>query len=156
MIKLVWAEDLHGGIGLGNKLPWKIKEEMEHFVKTTINQVVVMGSNTYASIGKPLPNRENIVLSFNENKKIDGVKVYNSVDQILRDYQDKDVYVIGGKKTFEAFWDIADELIVSVIQEIYDCDLFMDRINLNRFVLVKEENHDLFVVKYYLRKYGTK
>jgi dihydrofolate reductase len=76
---------------------------MEHFVKTTINQVVVMGSNTYASIGKPLPNRENIVLSFNENKKIDGVKVYNSVDQILRDYQDKDVYVIGGKKTFEAF-----------------------------------------------------
>jgi dihydrofolate reductase len=67
MISLIWAQDLEKGIGIDNLLPWRIKEEMDHFRNVTSGQIVVMGQKTFESIGRPLANRTNVVLSDDPN-----------------------------------------------------------------------------------------
>ncbi|MDR2829092.1 MAG: dihydrofolate reductase [Mycoplasmataceae bacterium] len=153
MIFLIWAQDNNGGIGKNNKLPWRVKGEMQHFINTTRGKIVVMGRKTFESIGKPLPNRENIVISTNVGYQPDGVKVYSNIEQVVKAYKDNDVFVIGGKSIYEAFMPYADELIVSYIDGTYECDTTMNKIDMTKFELIDENNDNSeFSVKYYRRK----
>ena len=62
-IKLITAYDKNKLIGVDNKLPWDLPEDLKHFKKSTLNKTIIMGKNTYLSLKKPLPNRVNIVIS---------------------------------------------------------------------------------------------
>ncbi len=97
---------------------------MTHFRKTTENTTVVMGRKTYESIGRLLPNRENIIFSTNKNYKVKGAKVLDDVEKILELSKNKDVFIIGGVQIYKLFIDYADELIISRLKKEYDCDLF--------------------------------
>jgi dihydrofolate reductase len=121
-------------------LPWSIKEEMAHFRSITHNQIVVMGQKTFESIGKPLVNRLNIVISDDLNFKQEGVIVYNDIQKLINDYKNKHIYIIGGKTIYELFAPIADELIVSKIKKIYNCNRHL-QIDFNNFQLAKSEQH---------------
>jgi dihydrofolate reductase len=127
---------------------------MQHFRKTTNGKIVVMGRKTYESIGKPLPNRKNIVLSKKQKCDIkyvnDDVEVYTDFKKIISDYKNEDIYVIGGKMIYELFFKYANVLIISKIFGEYKCDEFIN-FNLKDFYCFKREQYDTFVVEYYRR-----
>jgi dihydrofolate reductase len=116
-------------IGKGGKLPWHYPADLKFFKSTTMGNALVMGYNTWASIGKPLPGRLNIVLS--RSRSIDpqpSVLLLRSKDEVLAlsRYLNCDVYIIGGAKTYENFADTVDKWIVTEIPEtVEDADVFM-------------------------------
>ncbi len=150
MLTMIWCQDIKGGIGIDNTLPWKIPAEMEHFKTTTKDGVVVMGEATYNSIGKALPNRENIVLSLDPEFKAEGVEVYHSIDSYIYDYGHRDSFVIGGKSVYEQFLCHADQLIISSLREDYHCNKILN-FSLADFALIKTKHHEKFDVNFYKR-----
>lgn len=153
MITMIWAQDSQKGIGIDNKLPWNIPDEMKHFKTTTIDKIVVMGANTYRSIGHILPNRTNVILTTDKTFKVEGAIVCHNVDEVLEMFQLKDIYIIGGKRVYESFLPYAHRLIISQINKDYHCNVFMDKVNLEHFTLKKTDDHYTdFKVEYYERK----
>lgn len=155
MISMIWAQDHQSGIGIDNKLAWDIKDEMNHFRAATRGKTVVMGQKTFESIGKPLVNRTNIVLTDNPNFKADGVTIFTNVNQLMNEFKDQHIFIIGGKSIYELFNQYADEMIVSKIKKDYHCNRFM-HIDFSDFNLIKTEPHEEFNVEYYERKHATK
>ena len=82
-IKLISAVSKNNVIGEENKLPWNISEDLKRFRELTSENIIVMGRKTYDSIGRPLPKRENLVLSKNKKLKIENVQVFNTPQEIL-------------------------------------------------------------------------
>lgn len=150
MIKMIWAEDLDHGIAKDGIIPWHLKSEMQFFKNTTLNHVVVMGLKTYQTIGKPLINRTNVVLT-SQDLAIPGIEIFHNIEDVLEKFHHQDIFIIGGKSVYEQFFSKADELIISRLDQSYDCDVFLN-FNLQDFKLIKEENHPEFKVFYYLRK----
>ncbi|QZX48847.1 segregation/condensation protein A [Mycoplasma sp. E35C] len=158
MIKLIWCEDNHHGIAKNNNIPWEIKEELQHFKKTTINHPIIMGYNTYVAINKLLDNRANIVISKkhqSELKHNNELFLYSDIKKALIDFSVVDLFIIGGKKIIEQSIKFADQLIISKLPDNYQCDLFVD-ISYDDFELVDKKHHDQFVVEYWNRKPNTK
>ena len=124
-------------IGRDGKLPWHYSEDLKFFKRTTLGNVVVMGSTTWRSIGKPLPERENVVLSRSSELVLpEGILKMSSVDEVIEfdEHDGRDVFVIGGASVYKAFADVIDRWIVTEIPEtIDDADTFMPRDFLDEF-----------------------
>lgn len=149
MVKLIWCEDKKHGIAKNNKLPWNIPEELKHFKKITSKHVVLMGYNTFESIGKPLSNRTNVVLTRKHKENLPNeIITYQSIKNFFEDFKNTDIFIIGGKSIYELTLPYADELIVSTISRDYKCDLFFEP-NLAEFECYKKDNFDKFKVHYY-------
>lgn len=141
-------------IGKDGKLPWHYSADLKFFKQTTLNHAVVMGFNTWKSIGKPLPERLNIVLSRSaklENQP--GVLLLHSTDEVLSlaKYLNCDLFIIGGAKTYENFTGAIDSWIVTEVpQTIEDADTFMSEGFLKGFEVreTKELEKDLQVKIY--------
>jgi dihydrofolate reductase len=112
MIRMIAAIGSNNEIGRDNKLLWNIPEEMKIFIAHTEHRTVLMGRNTFESIGKPLPNRTNIVISTTVSS-IAGTVVYSTIEQALIEHPD--VVIIGGEQIYRACMPYADELIISHI-----------------------------------------
>jgi dihydrofolate reductase len=116
-------------IGKEGKLPWHYSADLKFFKQTTTNHAVVMGFNTWKSIGKPLPKRLNIVLSRTQNIESQPNQiVLRSVEEVisLSNYLKCDVFIIGGAKTYENFAKVIDRWIVTEIPEtVENADTFM-------------------------------
>ena len=116
-------------IGKDGKLPWHYSEDLKFFKRTTLDNAVVMGFNTWASIGKRLPKRLNIVLSRSNNiKNQKGVLLLRSKEELLElnEYLSCDVFIIGGAKTYENFADVIEKWIVTEVPEkVEDADTHM-------------------------------
>ena len=132
-------------IGKGGKLPWHYAADLKFFKETTTGNAVVMGANTWRSIGKPLPNRLNIVLSGSSSvTPPESVMRLSDKDEILdlAKYLDRDVYIIGGSKTYAEFADVIEKWIVTEVPvTVADADTFMPADFLDGFEL--EETRDL-------------
>ena len=112
-IKLICAISKNNVIGNENKLPWNISEDLKRFKELTSNNWIVMGRKTFDSIGRPLPNRKNIVLSENKNLKIDSVEVFNTPEDVIESYKNnsdqKDLFIIGGTYIYELFLEYCEK-----------------------------------------------
>lgn len=144
-------------IGKDGKLPWHYSADLKFFKQTTVNNAVVMGFNTWQSIGKSLPKRLNIVLSRSaqiENQP--NVLLLRSLEETiaLSKYLNCDLFVIGGARTYENFVDVIDKWIVTEIPEIIkDAETFIPKEFLNKFSLEKSEVlEDDLKVKIFTRK----
>lgn len=112
---LIAAFGKNGQVGLDNKLPWSHPGEMKHFRETTSRETVIMGSKTFESIGRPLPNRNNIVIS-KKISYIPGVEVCPSLEAALEaSKKHRKVFVIGGPSLWQEALHKADHLIFSEI-----------------------------------------
>ena len=122
MLKIIVAIGKNREIGKDNKLLWHLPEDLKHFKNLTKNSTVIMGYNTYLSIGRPLPNRKNIVLC-DKVLNIDGVEVYNNLEKCLN--ENNDAYIIGGQSIYEQTLKYVTELHISYIdKEFKDADTF--------------------------------
>ena len=144
-------------IGKDGKLPWHYSADLKFFKQTTSNYAVVMGFQTWQSIGKPLPKRLNVVLSRSEtleNQK--GVLLLRSEEEVLElsKYLNCDLFIIGGAKTYENFADAIERWIVTEVPEtIQDADTFMPRDFLDEFELKEiKELGDGLRVKFFEKK----
>ncbi len=150
-------------IGKKGKLPWYLPEDLKNFKKLTTGNVVVMGRKTYESIlsaiGKPLPDRVNIVLTRDKKYKVffDNVFVCNSVEDAIEKYKDKTVYVIGGEAVYSQFIDKADKMFLSYVKGRYDGDAFFPDFDLSEWQETKRVKYDKFdFVELNRIKYGKK
>jgi dihydrofolate reductase len=96
--KIIVATDENGLIGKDNQIPWHMPVDLKYFKETTTGQVVIMGSNTYYSLGKPLPNRKNVVIS-SRDLQIEGVEIFKTLEEALKKYDD--CFIIGGAKIYK-------------------------------------------------------
>ena len=156
MINIIVATDINGGIGKDNTLPWgRIKEDMKHFKSITTGHTVVMGRKTFESIGKPLPNRHNIVLS-KSNINIEGVDVYNSYKDIIRLHSknpNDDIFIIGGQSIYQLFKDLADRIYLTLINDTFDCDTHFRYYNDNWVdIYHKNVNNGQYELDFYIKE----
>lgn len=126
-------------IGKDGKLPWHYSADLKFFKQTTLNHTVVMGFNTWESIGKPLPKRLNIVLSRKRNiESQPNVLLVRNREEVLAlsKYLNCDLFVIGGAETYKNFADAIEKWIVTKIPEIVeDADAFMPENFLDNYKL---------------------
>ena len=157
MIKLIWAMDPNRVIGKNNSLPWKIKEELKHFLNSTKNHTVLIGRKTYESLPSPLLNRKIIVLTRNKNYKINDSSIIcsNNLEAIINKYKNSEeiLFVCGGSKIYKETLYAADELIITNIKKEYDGDTYFPEFDLTKFELIKKVEYIKFNIEYYRNKF---
>lgn len=128
-------------VGKDNKLPRHYSADLQYFKKLTTGQVIVMGHNTFLSIGKPLPNRRNIVLS---SKSIEGVEWYKNIEDMIKQLTSENIYqvfIIGGASIYRQFLPTADYIYLTEIKKAYEWDTSFPEFE-NEFTEVSREVTD--------------
>ena len=143
-------------IGKSGRLPWHFSSDLKFFKRTTLHNAVVMGWNTWNSIGKRLPDRLNIVLSKSADlANRPGLLLMRSLEEVLAvgEYLNCDLFVIGGEKTYGSFADVISRWIVTEVPiDVENADAFMPRDFLEGFeLLITEQGEDDLTIKTYGR-----
>jgi len=138
-LTLVVAMDAGRGIGIDNKLPWHLPEDLAHFKRVTLGQPIIMGRKTFDSIGRALPGRRNIVVTRNPGWSHAGVEVAHSLREAIAMVGDNPGSIIGGAQIFEESMDLADRMIVTHIDRVYACDAFFPEIDATRWTATARE-----------------
>ncbi len=127
-------------IGVDNNLPWNLKTDLSHFKEYTTNKVIVMGRKTYESIGRPLPNRVNYVVSRTIDK-IEGAYVFNSIESAIKNAKDycnknglNEVVIIGGGFLFRDTLSITNKLVLTKVDCEIKGDVFYPEIDLSNWL----------------------
>lgn len=155
-ISIIVAVDGKYGMGYKGKLPWHFSSDLKHFKKITEGHTVVMGRKTWESIGKPLPNRTNVVLSKQNILLPQNVTLLKNIDEVL-DLQG-DIFIIGGSEIYKQFFPYATYLYITSIEYNYECDTFFEGFNRNEWMLSVDkvsstvENNILLIFKEFFRK----
>ncbi|SFF98566.1 dihydrofolate reductase [Sporolactobacillus nakayamae] len=138
MISFLLAMDRNQLIGIKNELPWHLPNDLRYFKKKTLGHPVVMGRKTFDSIGKPLPGRENIVLTHNPYFSEDHVTTFSSVDAFLKSgtAYGHEYFIIGGAGIFKAFLPFADRLYITHIDAEFEGDTYFTGFNSDEWRLV--------------------
>lgn len=137
-IAIIVAMDMNRGIGKNNDLLWHLPADMKFFKETTTDNIVVMGRKNYESIPekyRPLPHRENVILTRNKDFKAEGCHVFHSFDEVLTHYadeEDRTMFIIGGGEIYKEALDkdIVDEMYITKVEKAYEADTFFPEINL--------------------------
>ncbi len=126
LVSLIVAMGRNREIGKGNQLPWHLPADLAFFKRTTTGHTVIMGRKTFESIGRPLPNRRNIIISRNEDYVAEGCEVFTHVESALLACKDEhEVFIIGGAQLYQHALPLADTLyITQVAVEIPHADAF--------------------------------
>ena len=142
---MIAAVSLNRVIGRNGNVPWDIPEDLARFMRLTTGHTILMGRKSYDSLGKPLANRRNVVLT---RKKIRGVETYASIADALKALQGEDVvYVIGGGEIFAQMINDVDAIQLTLVERELEGDAFFppyEQILKSDFELVSEERHDGF------------
>ena len=149
-IALIAAFDEKQLIGNGHKLPWSIPKDLQYFKKTTLHHPIVMGRKTYESIGKPLPNRTNIVISRTLSPK-PGIIVLSDPEQLYSLKYEK-VFIIGGAKIYQYFLPQTKYLYITHIAGNYTGDTFFPPLSWDQWETISEENDPPCTFSIYRRR----
>ena len=126
-MKIILAVDENRGIGKGNEMLFHLSTDLKHFKEETIHNIVIMGRNTYESMGSGLTDRENIVLSRNTDYRLDDAKVFNDYKEVLSFVENSpnEAYVIGGSQIVDIFLPFCNEAIITKIYASRDADTYL-------------------------------
>src|SRR5215467_11097293 len=154
MIIGIAAVDRKGAIGKGGKLPWHYSADMKFFRETTTGHAVVMGRNTWLTIGKPLKNRLNIVLSRDSSiEPQESLVVFSDIESVISfsNSLTTDLFVIGGAQIYDSFLPHIEKWIITEVPlTVGGADAFMPKGYLDGFKVVdSEELGEGLVVKFY-------
>ena len=143
MITLIVAMGKNREIGKENQLLWHLPKDLKHFKELTSGYPIIMGRKTYESIGKPLPNRTNIVISRKNDWFEEGILIVGSIKEAVKFAKkiDEEVFIIGGGNIYEQTIDLADKLEVTLVDAVLDADTFFPKINEKVWQKTNEERH---------------
>ena len=144
-ISLIVATDENNGIGLNNKLLCHLPDDLQYFKKITSGHTIVMGRKTYESIGNPLPNRRNMIMSRNEDFNVNNCETIHSIPDLLKFIPStEEVFVIGGESIFTQTITYASKIYLTYINYKFQADSFFPIINTNKdWKLAKTIKHDI-------------
>jgi len=139
-LSIIVAIAENGVIGGGNKLLWHIPEDLKRFKRITSGRSLIMGRKTFESIGKPLPNRRNIVISRNPDFRVEGIEVANSLNAALELTKTEDeVFIIGGGEIYRQALPLATKLYITRVHAYFDGDTYFPEIPMQQWQLVSSE-----------------
>ncbi len=129
-------------IGNQNQLPWHLPADLAHFKQVTMGKPVIMGRNTYESIGRPLPGRTNIVLTRSADFQAQGVLTANTLERALEMVAgEAEVMIIGGSSIYELVLPRADRLYMTYIENAYEGDAWFPEFDLAQWRVCASEQH---------------
>ena len=129
-------------IGVNNTLPWHLSEDLKHFKSLTTGHTIIMGRKTCESIGRPLPNRRNIVISRNKEVSYEGAEVVHSIEDAFSiSRNDNEVFVIGGSNIYEQALSLVDQLYITEIKKSFSGDAYFPEINKQIWIESSREDH---------------
>ena len=108
-------------IGNNNELIWKLSSDLKRFKELTTGHPVVMGRKTYESIGKPLPNRRNIIITRNSEYEVEGCEVVSSLEEALL-LSGNDCFIIGGGEIYKQSLELADKIYLTLVHKDFEGD----------------------------------
>lgn len=142
MITIIAAIANKNALGKNNDLIWHLPADLKRFKKTTSGHHIIMGRNTFESIGKPLPNRTTVIITRNKNYKVLGCVVVHSLKEALEVAKtDDSPFIIGGAQIYEQALSIADRLDITEVHHSFEADAFFPNIDSNNW---KEESRMYF------------
>ena len=139
-VALVAARAANGVIGVEGRLPWRLPDDLRRFKRLTMGHTLVMGRRTWDSIGRPLPGRQTIVLSRNQDLTIAGVTVVHDLASAYG-AATGDVFVVGGAAVYAAALPDAARLHLTEVHAEVDGDVRFPHVDLSTWTLVREEHH---------------
>ena len=135
-------------IGVNNDLPWKLKKDLQHFSSYTQNKAIVMGRKTFESIGRPLPNRKNIVISssLKSQESLEVVPNLNQAIEVASQWNKdnlavEEIVLIGGGYVFEESKNIVNKLVLTRVECEIDGDVFYPQIDLSDWKETSRESY---------------
>lgn len=141
MISMIVAMEKNSGIGKNNAMLWHLPEDFKFFKANTINKTVIMGRKTYESIGKPLPNRQNIVVTENHKYKAEGVDVVYSIEEALKKSTSKSIMIIGGAAIYEQCLPECELLYITKVDASIEADVYFPDYNSFNWKLLHSKEH---------------
>lgn len=114
-ITLIAAMGKNREIGLEGRMPWHLPAELQHFKRTTMGKAILMGRKTWQAIGRPLPGRQNIVISRNPDFRAEGADVSTSLSAALELSQNEEIMIIGGGQLYELALPLAQRMVLTMI-----------------------------------------
>ncbi|MCS3868211.1 dihydrofolate reductase [Chryseobacterium ginsenosidimutans] len=144
MTTIVVAMGEKNEIGFENQLLWHLPKDLKHFKDTTSGHPIIMGRKTYESIGKPLPNRTNIVISRKKNWFVEGILIVGSIKEAIKFAKkiDEEVFIIGGGNIYEQTIDLVDKLEVTLVKADLQADTYFPKIDAKIWKKVSETCHE--------------
>ncbi len=140
-LSLIVAMATNRTIGINKQMPWHLSADLKKFKKITLGHPIIMGRKTFESIGRPLPGRQNIIISRDPLYQQQGCLVFNDLESALQDCADIDeVFVIGGATLYEATLAQADRLYITEIQQAFDGDTWFPEIKQEQWREVARED----------------
>ena len=131
MISIISACSRNRVIGIDNNLPWNLSEDLKRFKKITTGKKVVMGRKTFESIGRPLPNRTNIVISRKTDWFEEGILIVGSIKEAIKFAKkiDEKIFIIGGGNIYEQTIDLVDQLEITWVDATLEADTYFPKID---------------------------
>lgn len=139
MIYIIAARSKNGVIGKNGKIPWKIPGEQKRFKRLTVGNAVVMGRKTHEEIGRPLPDRLNIVVSTTKSFQGENLKTAANLHKALEMAEGRDVYISGGSRLYREAISLADKIYLTEIDAEIDGDVFFPEFDLSLFTKTTDE-----------------
>lgn len=153
ILSAIVAHDKNFLIGGDNKLLWHLPEDLKRFKKITRGHTVIMGRKTFESIGKPLPNRLNIVLTTDKNYKAEGCLVFNDMlDVLMEVLNDAEVFVIGGGEIYKQLFPITNRIYTTLVDGDFKGDTYFPEYSEKDWDCFYEENKEGFKYQTWIRK----
>ena len=150
-INIIVAVASNGIIGGENKLLWHLPADMKYFRNLTTNHTIIMGRKTYDSIGKPLPNRTNIVISRTPDYVVEGCITATSLESAIQKAQEvyeqkpekdeQNIYIIGGAQIYKLALPIADYLYITEVKENFSGDTYFEKMDNAVWNEIARESH---------------
>ena len=142
MISIIVATSENNVIGAKGDLPWRLSDDLKHFKAVTMGKPIVMGRKTWDSIGRPLPGRQNIVITRQEGFRAEGCDVVASVEEAIKAAGDVDeIMVIGGSQVYELALPFAKRIYLTRVHADVEGDAFFPELDDGEWNLVSDERH---------------
>jgi len=145
MIAIIAGMTKNRVIGMDNKLPWHIPDDLQNFKKMTTGRPIIMGRNTYNSIGRPLPNRHNIVVSFT-GEPIAGCDICTTIPNAIATAHSyhQDAFIIGGASIYAQTLPLADTMYLSLIKKDYPGNIYFPEYDTEQWEQANSQEFDEF------------
>jgi dihydrofolate reductase len=142
IVSIVVAISQNHAIGKDNKLLWYLPKDLKHFKEITTGHTVIMGRKTYESVGKPLPNRRNIIIT-RQQVNIEGCEVVNSVEAALALCKDEaEVFIVGGAEIYRQALHLTDRIYLTLIHENFEGDTYFPEIKADLWKETERQDHE--------------
>jgi dihydrofolate reductase len=140
MISIIAAMDENHLIGSNNNLPWYLPADLQRVKQLTTGHAIILGRKNYESIGRPLPNRKNIVITTNPDYDAPGCVVVNSIDAAIEAAGDDDIYIFGGARIYEQMFDLAERMYLTLIHATFEGDTWFPEYNVDAWEVTERQD----------------